>query len=119
MSRPIKITSDQKVSRGEGTAYVIDNYITSEHSDKISLAISHLKGELWGTKNKVSDRIYYLLRGEGHFVFEDGAEIDVKKGDTLFVPANLGYKMKGDFDAVLVNVPAFDINNEEKYENQS
>jgi len=80
-----KISFDQKVTRGEGTDYVIDNYITSEFSTHVSLAISHLKGELWPTKNIVSDRIYFFLKGEGHFVFEDGCEIDVKEGDALLV----------------------------------
>ena len=116
MRKPIKITQEQKVRRGEGTAYVIDNYITSEFSERVSLAISHLKGELWATRNKVSDRIYYFIKGKAHFIFEDGTEIDVRQGDALLVPAGLGYKMSGDFDVVLVNSPPFDSANEEEIE---
>jgi mannose-6-phosphate isomerase-like protein (cupin superfamily) len=116
MRKPIKITPEQKVRRGEGTAYVIDNYITSEFSEKVSLAISHLKGELWPTRNKVSDRIYYFIRGKAHFVFEDETELDVKQGDVLLVPAGSGYKMNGNFDAVLVNSPPFNPTNEEEIE---
>jgi mannose-6-phosphate isomerase-like protein (cupin superfamily) len=114
MRKPIKITPKQKVRRGEGTAYMIDNYITSEFSDKISLAISHLRGELWPTRNKVSDRIYYFINGEAHFIFGDGAKIYVNPGDVLLIPAGLGYKMIGNFDAVLLNSPPFNLANEEK-----
>ncbi len=116
MRKPVKISQEQKVRRGEGTAYVIDNYITSDISEKVSLAVSHLRGKLWPTRNRVSDRIYYFIKGRAHFIFEDGTEIDAKEGDALFVPAGLGYKMNGNFDAVLVNSPPFNLANEEKIE---
>ena len=112
MSTPKKVSYDERVCRGEGTNYIVDNYITGELSQKVSLAISHLRGELWGTKNIESDRVYYFIEGSGHFSFDDNSKIDVVKGDVLLIPANIGYKMNGHFDAVLVNSPAFDIKNE-------
>lgn len=57
-----------------------------------------------------------MKKGEAHFIFEDGLTIDAKEGDAILILANVGYKMSGDFDAVLVNSPAFDMKNEEQIE---
>lgn len=114
MKKPVKVSYQEKVTRGEGTSYVIDNYITSEISNNVSLAVSHLKGELWGTKNIVSDRIYYIIQGKAYFTFEDGSEFDINQGDVFYIPSDTVYKMIGEFDAVLINSPAFDLDKEER-----
>jgi mannose-6-phosphate isomerase-like protein (cupin superfamily) len=108
MTRLIRVSETEKVTRGEGTEYVIDNYITSIISTNASFAISHLNGKHLPTKNLKSDRIYYLLKGAAKFEFEDGNEIYVKQGDALIIPAGIGYTMEGKFDSVLVNSPPFD-----------
>ena len=108
---PVKITSKERITRGERN-YAIDNYLTAEKSKKISVAISHLRGKTWTTKNSVSDRVYYLLKGKGEFKFKNQLKINAKKGDVLFIPVDTLYSMEGNFDAVLINTPAFNIINE-------
>ena len=41
----IKINNEDKISRGEGTQYSIDNYLTKNMTNNISVAVSHLHGK--------------------------------------------------------------------------
>lgn len=115
MSKPILIKAEEGVKRGEGTSYVITNYLTREKSSKVSVAVSELKGKLWKTMNKESDRVYYLLDGYGNFHFED-ITFETKAGDVVYVPARTPYFVEGEFRAVLINSPAFQLSKEVKLE---
>lgn len=112
----VVIRPTMRVTRGEGSDYRIHNCITSEHTPRVSLAVSELDGELWGTVNMQSDRIYFFLDGSAHFRFENGSELDVTADDALFIPAGEAYKMSGTFRAVLVNSPAFSSDDEKEVE---
>ena len=107
----IKINNEDKISRGEGTQYSIDNYLTKSMTNNISVAFSHLHGKINKTKNEVSDRVYYFIKANAKFEI-DNETISVKDGDVIFIEKNTTYSMDGEFDAVLINTPAFDINNE-------
>lgn len=111
MSKPKKITFDERVVRGESSEYVIENYLTSQVTNNISVAISRLNGKIPKTKNIVSDRVYYFLEGMAYIIFDD-ENIEVKKGDVLYIPKNTFYTVEGTFEALLVNTPSFQINNE-------
>lgn len=108
----IKLTKQDKITRGEGK-YYIDNYLTKDKSNNISVAVSHLNGKIGNTKNIKSDRVYYFINANAKFKI-DNESIIVKDGDVLFIEKNTVYSMEGTFDAVLINTPAFDINNEIK-----
>ncbi len=112
-SRPILKKHSEAITRGEGTDYVIHNYITKENSKKLSVAISILKGKLWKTVNRVSDRVYCIIEGKGKFVF-DKEELEAHASDMIFVPAGTPYRIEGHFKAVLINAPPFSIENEEQ-----
>ena len=107
----IKIENKDKVTRGEGTQYSIDNYLTKDRVDKISVAVSHLNGKINKTKNIESDRIYYFLKANAEFEI-DNEIVSVKDGDLMFISKNSLYSVTGKFDAVLINTPALDIKNE-------
>ena len=107
----IRIKSTDKITRGEGTQYSIDNYLTKNNVANISVAVSHLHGKISKTKNIESDRIYYFLKAHAEFVI-DNEIIPVINGDLIFISKNTTYCVEGDFDAVLINTPAFDIGNE-------
>ncbi len=108
----IKINNEDKVTRGEGSQYSIDNYLTKENSKNISVAVSHLCGQINNTRNVESDRIYYFMSAEAEFNV-DGKIVKVKDGDVIFISKNTLYSVVGNFDAVLINTPAFDIKNEQ------
>ena len=107
----IKIDSKEKITRGEGTSYRIDNYLTKNQNNNISVAVSHLHGKINKTKNTESDRIYYFIKANARFKI-DNEIIDANDGDVIFISKNTLYSVEGNFDAVLINTPAFDIKNE-------
>lgn len=107
----IKIEKQNKITRGESTQYSIDNYLTKDKVSNISVAVSHLNGKIPKTKNIESDRIYYFISANATFNIED-EYVKVKNGDMLYITKNTFYSAKGMFDAVLINTPAFDIENE-------
>ncbi|MDD5626626.1 MAG: hypothetical protein PHW01_01245 [Patescibacteria group bacterium] len=111
MGKPIFKRSSEAVIRGEGATYKIANFITKEITNKVSLAVSELHGSALQTMNTVSDRIYYFLEGNAIFDFED-KKIKVEKDSVLYVPANTPYKMSGNFKAILINSPAFNVSDE-------
>ena len=62
-------------------------------------------------KNVNSDRTYYLISGQAEFNFED-SNISLKEGEMLVIPKNTKYAFNGKFDAILVDSPAFDQNDD-------
>ena len=109
------VKENDAVKRGEGTQYMISNFITKDDCNKVSLAVSKLDGEAPETENSISDRIYYFLEGEAVFIFKD-RKISIEKGSALFIPHETRYKMNGKFTAVLINSPAFNFENEQHFE---
>lgn len=108
----IKIEGKDKITRGESTQYCIDNYLTKDKVSNISVAVSHLDGKIPKTKNTESDRVYYFITAEAKFKIQNDY-INVSDGDVLYIAKNTFYSVEGMFDAVLINTPAFDIENEE------
>ena len=109
----IQFKKEDKITRGEGN-YFIDNYLTKDKSKNISVAVSHLNGcSIDKTKNIESDRVYYFIKADAEFKINNEI-VNVKDGDVLYIEKNTSYSMKGHFDAVLINTPAFDIKNEIK-----
>jgi len=109
------VKSENAITRGEGSDYVINNFITKEDNQSVSLAISTLNGAAPTTRNNESDRLYYFLEGNAEFKFEDET-VKIEKDSTLFIPKNTKYKMTGTFKAVLINSPAFNFSNEEHFD---
>ena len=62
-------------------------------------------------KNRLSDRIYYVLEGKGRFIINNKI-FPVIKTDLIIVPKNTSYDYVGKMKLFLVHVPAFD----QKYE---
>lgn len=52
------------------------------------------------------DRIYYVLEGELELTIAGEASM-LQKGDTCFLSKGTTYEMRGTFEAVTVNQPAF------------
>ncbi len=61
-------------------------------------------------KTTLSDRIYFILDGEGEFVI-DGKKVQVRKTDVVIIPKNTPYDYrakKSILKLFLVHVPAYD-----------
>lgn len=99
--------------RKHDDSYCIKNYLTKDFNKDFSLAVSELDGKLELTKSVASDRIYYFIEGNANFNL-DGNQIKISSEDVLFIGKNTPYSSEGNFKAVLINIPAFSIENERK-----
>jgi len=105
------VKDNDTTTRAHNESYNIKNYLTREFSKDFSLAVSQMDGSHEPTKSVASDRIYYFIKGRATFTI-DGTQIDVAKDDVLFIEKNTEYSFRGKFRAVLVNLPAFGIEND-------
>lgn len=103
-----KITPNERVTRTVNNEHSIDNYLTKETTENISLAVSKLNGELKLSKT-LSERVYYFIKANAEFNIE-GEIVFVNDGDVLYIPSDTSYSIKGIFEAVTVNTPAFGVN---------
>lgn len=115
MAKPIKIIFDKSRSIEVEKGYVVDNYLSKENNMGYSMVRTHLNGKHPLMKNKKSNRTYYLITGNATFTFEEET-IDIKGGEMLTIPKDTKYSFKGEFDALLVDCPAFDPNDDVIYE---
>lgn len=102
-----KISPSERVTRTVNSEHSIDNYLTKETTENISLAISKLNGELELSKT-LSERVYYFIKANAEFNIE-GEIVLVNDGDVLYIPSDTNYSVKGIFEAVTVNTPAFGV----------
>lgn len=90
----------------------VQELLTKETSQNLSVAIIELNGNNKKLKDKVSDRCYFVLDGEGVFVIED-VEYSVKKGDLVFIPKGTIYSDSGNLEMLSFSTPSFDPSNTE------
>lgn len=82
-----------------------------------SIVRTHLDGKHPFMKNIKSNRTYYLINGYASFAFEN-EEITIKEGEMLVILKDTKYAFSGKFDAILVDSPAFDPNDDIIYEDE-
>ncbi len=68
-------------------------------------------------KNIRSNRTYYLINGKATFVFEKEI-MSIQGGEMITIPMDTKYAFKGKFDAILVDCPAFDSNDDIIYDEE-
>ena len=95
---------DAKI-REVANSYKIYNYLTKDDTEQMSVVVGKAVNLHEKTKNTDSDRAYYVLDGE---ILIDG-QLGYK-GDVIFIPRNTEYDLKGTFEVVIINSPAFDPN---------
>jgi mannose-6-phosphate isomerase-like protein (cupin superfamily) len=78
------------------------------HTESISVTQVRMDGRCCQRMTcKLSDRVYYLLSGEGEFQVGDAPTGTVGSGDLVFIPKGVSYSFSGHMTYVVVNVPAF------------
>ena len=74
---------------------------------KYDAALIKINGNHGKVKSLRSDRVYFILSGEG--IFEIGGKKHaISKGDLIFIPKKTPYNIIGKMEFFLVNSPAFD-----------
>ena len=91
------------------------------YNDKItypeaSIAIIEVRDGSHGkTKSKSCDRVYYIIKGTGHFDI-NGTPEEVAQGEVVVIPKNTIYDFRpspgGVLEMLLVNTPAYEPNDE-------
>lgn len=117
MTKPIKITFDKSKSVEVEKGYIVDNYLSKDHNVGYSMVRTHLDGKHPFMKNMKSNRTYYLMSGSGTFVFENET-IYLQEGEILTIPKDTKYAFKGKFDALLVDCPAFNPDDDVIYDEE-
>lgn len=115
MNKPTKFIYDKEKSIEVEKNYVVDNYLSECDNVGYSMVRTHLDGSHPFMKNIKSNRTYYLLNGYAKFYFEDNI-IELNEGEMLTIPLNTKYAFKGKFDALLVDCPAFNPENDIIYD---
>lgn len=97
----------QDAVRRTGDNFEIHNYVTSEVSSAMSIALVNLNGPHPRSLNKNSDRAYYII--EGKATVEIGSEKgEVQAGDAVYIPKGTPHSITGTVRYLVVNVPPFD-----------
>lgn len=102
-----KISKNQKVRRNISEVHFVDNYLTKETTENISLAVTKLNGKL-DSSNLKNERVYYFISANVNFII-DGEKVHLESGDVLYLDKNTNYSAEGSFEAVTINVPAFGV----------
>ncbi len=85
-------------------------YNSKEDFQNASAAYFEVNGSHGKVKTTLSDRIYFVIDGEGEFIL-NGKKILVGKTDVIVIPKNTPYNYKakkGVLKLFLVHVPAYD-----------
>lgn len=79
-----------------------------DHTPDISVTWVRIWGHHDRVVNDISDRVYYIIDGEGRFQVGDGAPIEaVQGGDFVFIPKGVAYEFDGQMRYVVMNGPAY------------
>ena len=82
--------------------------LSRKHTETISVTWVELAGRCCEQMTcEISDRVYYLLGGQGEFQVGDDPVERVGKGDLVFIPKGVPYVFSGDMTYLVINVPAF------------
>lgn len=84
-------------------------YNSKEDFENASVAYFEVTGSHGKVKTTRSDRVYFVVDGEGEFII-DGEAIPVGKSDVVIVPKNTPYDYRakgGILKLFLVHVPAY------------
>ena len=96
---------------------IVQNLLDEPDYNKLSVAKVKIVGEQKFGLDQESDTAYYVLEGNGKFFFED-KEIDVTKGDLVFIPKNTNYKDSGQLTLLAISVPKFDRNKRIRFDTE-
>lgn len=102
-----KITKNEKVTRKITDVHSADNYLTKETTKNISLAINRLNGKLDVVKT-VNERVFYFINADVDFII-DNENVHFEDGDVLYLDKNTEYSANGNFEAIVINSPAFGV----------
>jgi mannose-6-phosphate isomerase-like protein (cupin superfamily) len=114
----MKFTKEKARSFSRNGIYGLE-YLSKDDFSSLTCSLIEVNGRHGRIRSTVDDRLYFVLEGQGRFMFE-GKTIDVRKHDAVIVPKETAYDYEGRMSLLLVNSPAFepgsDIELEERHD---
>ncbi len=78
------------------------------HTESISVSWIHMAGRCCQEMTcNLSDRVYYVLSGDGEFQVGDNPAAAVSEGDLVYIPKKVPYAFSGYLSYLVMNTPAF------------
>lgn len=108
----MKIGKDDAIKIEIDERTLVEEYVTSDLSDKLSLAVIHIMEDHKANPNVKSDKILFVISGKGLIQF-GGDEHSLGVGDCFFVPKNEGFKINGNIAYISVASPPYNPKDEE------
>lgn len=97
-------TTNKKV---RGNMHIAEYKINNNFSGALII----LNGKHPRIKNKIEDRIYFIISGIGKFTVGDQVH-SVKSEDLVFIPKMTEYEMEGEMKYFLISSPEFNKDND-------
>ena len=102
-----KIANNEKVTRQISDVHSADNYLTKDTTENVSLAVNKLNGIL-ETSTIKNERVYYFINANVDFIIDE-EKVHFDSGDVLYLTPGTSFSADGEFEAVVVNVPAYGV----------
>ena len=83
------------------------SYGSKDVSPVASASVVQVNGRHGKSKTTVSDRVVYILEGEGEYVVGDEV-FPVHHTDVIIIPKNTAFDCSGTMRLLVVHVPAYD-----------
>jgi len=100
--KPKIFKKSEGVDRKVSDTFTVSNYLTSDDSDKVSVAVGTATNHTETTQTS-SDRVYFVLKGQ----ITVNGELVGQPGDIIYIPGNTSYDFEGTFKVVIINSPPF------------
>ncbi len=84
-----------------------NKFNTQAEFSTFSSSLMHVEGEQQPTRNEVSDRLFFILKGSGQMTIDETV-FDVHEADCVYVEKGCEHSLSGNLSAFVVNSPAVD-----------
>ncbi len=101
--------SDAPKRRIDDNLTIID--LLTDKKFAFDFIIANLNGTHPKVINRISQRVYYILSGNGS-VQVSNEMYDVKSGDLVYIPANTVHSINGELKYIVITSPPFNPANE-------
>ncbi len=105
------------IEKNDFGTIVVQNLFADDGYEKFSIAKVQIVGKQEFGLDQESDLVYYVLEGNGKFYIKDD-EIEVVKGDLIFIPKNTKYKDSGQLTLLAIAAPKFNRDKRVRFETE-
>jgi|GEM_PF-1137345 len=102
-----KIIKSSEVEELDKGFIKVKQLLSDDEIPELSVSIVVIDGKNKNIINTKSDAVYFVIEGEGFFNI-DGEEVEVNRGDLIFIPKGSSYFDKGSLKMLAINNPRYE-----------